>query len=185
VEFVQEFIKRYNGIENIKPINVPVSLKRSEYLKRWMEYRTIEEPAISEYRLPMFVKDNGKIKGYTGIIRPGEIVEPGNWLISELIEIESEWRAFIYNKALVGLKNYLGDFAMVPDVELIKRMIADYKDSPTAYTLDVGVNRERGTFIIEGHDFSSCGLYGFADLRLIPKMMSVGYREMLERARAE
>lgn len=185
VEFVQEYIRKHYGIENVKPINIPQSLNKPEYTKRWMECRVVDEPVKSNYKWPVFIKDNNKLKGFAGIVRPGEAIEVGYWLFSEIVEIESEWRAFVYKEELVGLKNYLGDFAMVPNVEQLKRMIADYKDSPTAYTLDVGVSGERGTFIIEVHDFSSCGLYGFADLRLIPKMMSVGYREMLKRTRAE
>jgi hypothetical protein len=58
-------------------------------------------------------------------------------------------------------------------------MIKAYsKEAPVAYTLDVGVNKKH-TFIIEAHDFFSCGLYGFADLKLLPLMFYRWFRDYI------
>ena len=58
-------------------------------------------------------------------------------------------------------------------------MIETYKpEAPVAYTLDIGVEKYRGTFIIECHRFFSCGLYGFSDHRRYPKMLSQEWAEI-------
>lgn len=142
IEFVQEFLKRYYQIEGVKPLNIPEELRRPEYLKRWVEYRTYRETFKNDYASPVFVKDNDKLKGYTSIVRPGEEIEAGNYIVSEVVDIDSEWRAFVHDGELVGLQNYLGDFTMFPDVSLIKKMVESFKGSPTAYTLDVGIRKD-------------------------------------------
>jgi hypothetical protein len=178
VEFVQEYLKKYLGIEKVKPLNIPEPLLKPEYLKRWVMYESFEVPTISNYTEPVFIKDNSKIKGCVAIVYPKEKINPGEYLISQIINIESEWRAFVYEKRLVGLQNYLGDFTLFPDVRLIREMIKSFSDSPTAYTLDVGINRQQETFILEAHDFFSCGLYGFSDAKLLPKMLVAGFRDI-------
>lgn len=178
VEFVLDFYKQYYGIENIKPINIPNELWKFEYLRRnIIHYSELEDTSY----LPSsqcFVKSNDKIKGFANIIKYKDIPK-GDYLISDLINIVSEWRAFIFNKKLVGLQNYSGDFTVFPDVDLIDRMIKNYKSSPKAYTLDVGINYDDGTFLIEVHQFFSCGLYGFADYRILPQMFISTHREII------
>ena len=121
------------------------------------------------------VKDNNKIKGLTSMVKNPEIlsVPPGgNYQISKYISIDSEWRSFIYKGKLVGLQHYVGEFTLFPDVRMIKHMIEVYeasKEAPIAYTLDVGIN-DQGTFVIEVHDFFSCGLYGFTNHPILPQM---------------
>ena len=99
-------------------------------------------------------------------------------MVSEYIDIDSEWRAFVFNNELVGLHNYSGDFTIFPDVKLIKIMIKDFNYNG-AYTLDIGVNL-KGTFIIECHDFFSCGLYGFEDYKLLPKMFISTWNKLIK-----
>jgi hypothetical protein len=70
-------------------------------------------------------------------------------------------------------------------VGVIKEMIADYKSAPVAYTLDVAVCDSHtfaddiGTVVIEVHDFFSCGLYGFNDIKY-PNMLHRWFREYLK-----
>jgi len=59
-------------------------------------------------------------------------------------------------------------------------MIKTFKpEAPVAYTLDVGINN-RSTFVIEVHDFFACGLYGFADLNLLPLMFYRWFKEFMK-----
>lgn len=180
VEFVLEFLKKYYGIKNVKPLNIPLQLMTPSYIKRKMYHIKCIEPYVNSTGSVLFIKDNSRIKGYVNYIMPGDSIPPGNYLVSEVVDIESEWRAFVFNRQLVGLNNYLGDFTMFPDVDLINNMISCYTESPKVYTLDVGISRERGTFLIECHNFFSCGLYGFSDLKLLPVMMSMGVKEVIE-----
>jgi hypothetical protein len=134
-----------------------------------------------------FVKNNDKIKGFAEVIElkePGMLpISAGNYQVSQFISIDSEWRAFVYEGKLVGLQNYTGEFTKFPSIWLIDDMIIAYKKSgeaPVAYTLDVGVN-DYHTFVIEVHDFFSCGLYGFADHAKLPIMLNKWFKEYLKK----
>lgn len=167
VDFVLKYLNDYYDINNIKPLNIPQELMKPEYTKRWIKTVKTDSDTINTGS-PIFVKDNTKIKGWTNIVEYNRGYPPGEYLISELIDIDSEWRVFVFNQTLYGIQNYSGDFTMFPDVKLIKEMIKNYNNNG-AYTLDIGINND-GTFIIECHDFFSCGLYGFSDYKMLPLM---------------
>lgn len=180
VDFVTNYIRQYYKKE-CKPLNIPQELQKPEYLKRWVKNVVVcHEPIVNTKTYPIFVKDTTKIKGFTNIINQGGTCPVGSYLMSECVDIEAEWRAFVHKTQLVGLQNYLGDFTTFPDVKLIENMINDFKDSPPAYTLDVGINKD-GTFIIEVHNFFSCGLYGFRDYKILPAMFISAFAWQLER----
>lgn len=178
VEFVLEYLNKFYNINNIRPLNIPLQLMKPEYLKRWVKYQSNDTPVFNAGDTPIFVKDNTKIKGWTNIVEPNRGYPPGEYLISEYIDIWSEWRVFVYKNQLVGLQNYAGDFTIFPDVELIKQMIKDF-DYPTAYTLDVGINN-KGTFVVEAHDMFSTGLYGFSDYKLLPLMFINTWNKLIK-----
>lgn len=161
VEFVTDFINTFYGKE-IKPRNVPESL----FL---YANRNIINGTEKDITGEKFVKSNDKIKSFTEICKTAP---KGNYQISDLIEIESEWRCFVFDGKLVGLQNYAGDFTLFPSTMRILSMISNFEKQPIAYTLDVGVTQNIGTFIIEVHDFFSCGLYGFANHQYYIKMLS-------------
>jgi hypothetical protein len=170
VEFVQGYLKELFNI-TLKPRNIPIELMDRKFTSRNV-FNGTEQDINKEY----FVKSNDRIKNFIGIVDRAPV---GNYQISETIDIDSEWRCFVYKNELVGLNNYIGDFTMFPNVSLINEMIKEYKSSPIAYTLDVGVN-SNNTFIIEVHDFFSCGLYGFSDNRILPYMFSDWFNECVE-----
>jgi hypothetical protein len=181
VEFVCAFLKHFYDLTP-KPVNVPEELfyhPSFDFTKR-----RIFNGTEKDFKGKLFVKSNTKIKGVCGILNEKEPYElpVGEYQFSGVLTIiESEWRAFVYKGKLVGLQNYAGDFTKFPSVGIIKEMIETYKSAPIAYTLDIGVGRdvydnENGmfqyseTFVIEAHDFFSCGLYGFADHAILPNM---------------
>ena len=181
VEFVTEFLGHFYGLKPT-PMNVPEELfkfaGRQIANGNHMDFETV---VGGKY----YVKSNTKIKGFSELVEiksPGMLpIPPGEYQVSQLVkDIESEWRAFVYEGKLVGLQNYSGDFTVFPSVEKIKEMIKVFQDSdsaPIAYTLDVAVvNNE--TIIIEAHDFFSCGLYGFSD-SILPHMLYRWFEEYL------
>ncbi len=179
VEFVLGFLARHHGIKSVRPINIPEELRMQEFTKRWIRISKSDTPTINTGEAPIFVKENSVIKGFCNVINKNQQYPAGEYLISEIIDIESEWRAFVYRKELVGLQNYLGDFTLFPDVEKINQMIKAYKNCPPAYTLDVGVSKKYGTFIIECHSMFSCGLYGFSNHTYLPRMLIQAYRHLI------
>ncbi len=170
VEFVTAFLQQFYKLTP-KPINVPNELI-------WYANRHIlngTEKNLKSFNEEHFVKSNDKIKGFSNLIAPSYNLPEGNYQFSQRIQIDSEWRAFVYEGKLVGLQNYAGEFTMFPNVDTIKEIINVYKSAPVAYTLDIGINEINGiqstTFVIECHDFFSCGLYGFANLAIYPYML--------------
>lgn len=169
VEFVQQWLREL-GYPEAKPRNVPVEL--FPFADRWIQNGT----DVDLIKAPFWAKSNDVIKAE--IQTP---LAPGNYQFSGWRDFDSEWRAFVWRNELVGLQNYLGDFTLFPDVPRIRAMIEAFKPSaPCAYTLDVGIC-EGITSVVEVHDFFSCGLYGFADLQLLPVMLSGWYREYTRR----
>jgi len=189
VEFVLSWMKRFD-VPTPKPINVPEEL--FGFSNRQISngnYMDFENVIGGKY----FVKSNSEIKGYCEVIElqlPAMLPIPaGEYQVSEYIDIESEWRCFVYQGQLVGLQNYSGVFSMFPDIKTILYMIHEYKSAPIAYTLDVGVrpivevdgSTFNQTFVIECHDFFSCGLYGFAEHKIYPYMLYRWFHEYLNK----
>jgi len=203
VEFVSDFIHHFYGLY-VKPINVPEELFNHpswDFTKRKIFNGT--HMSLENKAGKFFVKSNDQIKYFTEVVECKDIgntgtlysvpIPVGNHQISEYLNgIESEWRAFVYDGKLVGLQNYCGDFTKFPNVNIIKEMIKTYRSAPIAYTLDIGVgdgmfDSKRGfflgneTFVIEVHDFFSCGLYGFADHTIYPKMLHNWFWQYIQR----
>jgi len=169
VEFVTSYLQKYYNLTP-KPKNIPEELLDNRFTGRKVINGTNKDiTGLS------FVKSNDKIKSFTNIC---DEAPEGNYQISELIDIESEYRCFVYKGELVGLKNYSGDFTIFPDITSIKQMIKQYITAPTAYTLDVGISNGE-TIVIEVHDFFSCGFYGFSEHKIIPFMFSRWFSEYI------
>lgn len=162
VEFVQEFLGK-----KIIPKNIPKELQIFEYLKRNIYIGN--EKDVFNIKTKMFVKSNTQIKSFTDIVYPNTVVPNDEYLISDIINIDSEYRCFVFKNKLLDIRNYCGDFKIFPNIDTINNIIKNYKNAPIAYTLDIGVN-DKDTFIIEIHDFFSCGLYGFENYTLLPYM---------------
>jgi hypothetical protein len=174
-DFVVDYLNRYYH-KTPKPRNIPLELMPERFTHRMVMNGTREDVLGRQ-----FVKSNDKIKDFAGVFYQFEVPESAGCVqISDLIDIDSEWRSFVYHNKLVGLQNYSGEFTMFPDVAQINKMIKAFEPSaPVAYTLDVGINSS-GTFVIEVHDFFSCGLYGFADHRIYPFMLSRWFYEFIK-----
>jgi len=171
VDFVSEYLKHYFNID-IEPINIPDILLDRKYSGRNV-FNGTEKDIVEK----SFVKSMDKIKSFTEIT---DKAPAGNYQISEIIEIESEYRCFVYKNKLVGIQNYLGDFKIFPDIEKIEKMISVY-GGPVAYTLDVAITDKNETVIIEVHDFFSIGFYGFSDYRIIALMFNNWYQERIKK----
>lgn len=143
------------------------------------------------WRGGIYVKSETKFKhpgnGLYGSI--GEFMESSGYDPSDSYqvtsfdpEISDEWRYFVYDQRVVGVKCYLPDDMLspkVPDKEWVLDKIRRI-DLP-AYTLDVAMSNNpnvKTPKILEVHDFFSCGLYGFNDYSIIPYMF---YRSHLKK----
>jgi hypothetical protein len=136
-------------------------------MDRKMETITIGEIHHSDY--PFFVKPKDEYKLFTGFVANTDldmmklsgITADTRIVVSEIIDIASEYRCFVLDGKLVGCKNYTGSYEVLPDFDFVRRAIDDYKEAPIAYTLDVGIRADGGTTLIEINDGYGFGNYGF------------------------
>lgn len=179
VNFVINYFKQHFNYD-IKPKNIPqrfLTTDNYRFIKRQV-INSDQDDIFNDNNIDesLFIKSNTKFKFFTEIVNITDTIPIDNYQISKIINIESEYRCFVYENKLRYISNYSGDFTLFPNVDLIIDMINEYKsEAPIAYTLDVGVNQKDGTFIIEVHDFFSCGLYGFQDYSILPYMFSQWY----------
>lgn len=164
VSSVSKFLKHL-GAEIPKSITYPLELR--SFLKR-----DIRESIVGELGndFPYFVKPADDIKLFTGdvvsrkehieyIRQDGATDETKVW-VSELIDFQTEYRCFITNGIIKGIKHYKGDFKLFIDTDKVQEMVDAYKDCPSAYTLDVGLDSDGDTVLVEANDFWALGSYG-------------------------
>lgn len=185
VEFVQKFVNYHN--KPFYPINIPDELNKYKFLKRkiW-KIKGNEVISLLDIYGKLFVKPNEKIKEFDAFELNNSTISKLkgllniNVMVSECINIISEWRVFVkkgpLSKTVVDSRPYSWEkYPLTPDWDLINKMIEEYKNSPPAYTLDVGITDTGETVLIEVHNFLACGLYG-ADNFDIPKMINRAYK---------
>lgn len=158
----------YLGIEVPKPLNIPICLMG--YCEREIHVLTMKK--FKENKMfPVFVKPYDKLKFFpSGVLRNpssvgmffNDVPDDFKVMTSEVVDMVSEYRCFVKNGSLIGIKNYIGDFKVFPDVDHIMRMIMDYEINkpPRSYTLDVAVTSDNRTVLIECNDGWSVGSYG-------------------------
>lgn len=179
-----EFCINYFNELGIKetPINVPSSLMDEEYSGRKIKNiildgknnkEIIYEKFKDKYS-KYFIKSNEVFKSENNGIYSIDNLDRliGNYQISSIIDnIVSEWRVFVNNRSLVGLKNYSGDPFIVPNRERVEDFINKLNLSIPSYTLDIICCNNDKCFVLELHKFYSCGLYGFSDYNIYPFML--------------
>ena len=176
VPFVLDHLKLNNELnfDKRKPINIPISLRDVKFTQRNI---VVSPSSLNPFDTNSFVKSNIWYKAFNELIEPGEFVQhkDSEYFFSEEIDIDSEWRVFILNQQIVGLQRYSGDFLAFPDVDFIHNVISNYQNAPGSYTVDIGINKN-SNFLVEIHPFVSCGLYGFADYKILPEMFIEGIK---------
>lgn len=114
----------------------------------------------------------------------GKIV--GKQVSGVVPDIVSEWRVFIDKKDMrgpvIGCECYSGDPIAFPKADRIRQFIEAYTLSPEIYTLDVMVDKFGNTWVVECHEFFSCGLYGFEYLNY-PNLINRAWFTILRRIR--
>ena len=187
VDFVSDYLKKYypDAVEALRPLNVP------EVLFPWagrmianIETRGDMEPFRS--CTDIYRKSNETIKAFWNgpvydVWKDYESKDFVHDQVSEIIDLVSEWRVFVFHNEIQHIANYGGYPTWFPSVAHIEEMVARYAGAgaPVAYTLDVGVKKDGQTVVVECHRFFSCGLYGFANLMKYPKMLSQEWYEMI------
>lgn len=196
IEFVTKFINLMHGIKKENPIEIPEYLRTEEFLKR--DYKIVKWDELPEEgNGNLFIKDVSTLKKF-GIEVNTDYHNIKTWInhkdnvfntelnldknslyqISSIFDIVSEYRVYVLQGGIVNISNYNGDVTLFPDIKLIKKavmLINYYEKWLKSYTLDVMVG-EKGTALIEIHNFTSVGLYN----TLWGNNLLYGYRDGID-----
>ena len=180
VEFVSAYLRRfYDKNRPLFPLNVPEEL--FPFAGREIDnIRGYNDIIPGKYdNKKVFLKSLYTLKrplnGIADYISHNDLI---GFQVSEIIDILSEWRVFVFKGKIQHISNYSGESLIFPDPKVIEDMVKYYTFAPKAWTLDIAVTADRETVVIECHRFFSCGLYGFSDHAIIPKMFSQEWFEM-------
>jgi hypothetical protein len=154
------------GVDTPLHIGYPEQLK--SYLGRNIELTTFGE---LDNKFPYFVKPSEQVKLFTGDIvsTPNHLeylvqfdnCKPDTKIYkSEIVEFLTEYRVFVSNGKVYGMKHYKGDFMKFIDDSIIDEMIKDFTDCPSAFTLDIGLTNDGRTLLVEVNDMWAIGSYG-------------------------
>lgn len=162
LEFVQRYLSAYKNIPQLNPIEVPSMMRRPIFLKRSYDLKHgYELPETGDY----FIKDVTGLKLMTHIGNiadiKNDIIPDHLYILSDIIDIEAEYRCFFIDGRLHSINYYNGNPCKLPDVQTITSANACYSiqnDYPKSYCMDVAVT-PKGTCILECHILFSCGLY--------------------------
>lgn len=171
IEFVQTYLQEVHQITNMHPIEVPEVLRYDKYLQR--KYSIIEKKQLpkSGYFFTKYVSSLKEFShiGTTDDLKRdiGHSLKEGMYQLAEVVEFLAEYRVFVLQDEIHGIQFYNGEPTILPneqDIERLKEMVARYtldKTRPQAYSIDIGLVKDRGLCIIEIHPFTSLGLYGY------------------------
>lgn len=182
--FVMNYYQKHFGIKNITVINIPKELQEERYLKRKIYLQ--DDIDFLRDDESYFIKDISRYKGYTDVVKGEEIKrlhKKGLHIFSEEVDFLAEFRCFVFNKRIIDIRRYLGDFYENVDKKMLEEMISRYSDI-SSYTLDVGIIEKDGkkhTVLIEIHPFFSCSFYGFSDYSKIIQMAVQMDKEIIKK----
>jgi ATP-grasp domain, R2K clade family 2 len=84
---------------------------------------------------------------------------------SAVVEFRSEYRVFVLDGEILGIRHYKGDMRRFPDFAVIDRAIAAYSNAPAAYAIDFGIVEDGRTLLVETNEAYALGCYGLQELR--------------------
>lgn len=206
VGFVEDTIKHFHKWSMCPtPLNIHPSIEK--HCGRKMKVVTMGElrNSIGDL-LPLFIKPYSQIKSFdSGVITKisslgfFDHLPPSTQVFtSEVINILSEYRCFVYRGELVGIQWYAGDFKLFPYISVIEGAIKDFNATnitvpttqapqpPIAYTMDFAIVENRKstlfsneTLLIECNDAWSIGNYGL-ESKIYAKMLRDRWREIFK-----
>ncbi len=140
----------------------------------------------------VFVKPVSDMKRFSGtvldtsedVVKLGGGVEDIDIWCSEKVCFLSEWRLWVLEGEIVGLTPYRGRWDVFPNPEILKRAVAAYRESPSAYALDFGVTDDGRTLLIEVSDGYSLRSFGLAP-SLYAKILMTRWQELTKNAAPE
>jgi len=176
------------GLPPKQALNIPGELHSLKYTGRIVGKTTLHH-LYRKYRndYPLFIKPDGRAKEFVaGVVRDekqaeiyfNHLPDDTKILTSEVVNFVSEYRTYIINGTIKGIKHYIGDYFIYPDPQRVKEMVATYKSAPAGYSLDVGITDKGETLLVECNDGWSLGNYGLDDT-IYSNLLAARWRELM------
>lgn len=165
---------------NYPPFNCyPESLNR--YYGRTLRRSTVGEEKSKFHKdgIPIFVKPVlpkqfiGNVwSSLLNLIPLARIPDEAEVWVCEPLNIFSEFRVYVHDGEILGVKHYWGDWSIIPDRMVIEDIVERYIDSPVAYGIDFAVVEDEKTLppitpkdgyktiVMEVNDGCNLGNYG-------------------------
>lgn len=149
------------------PTSIPVGMF-GRFYGRPVHNRSMSNAYDLVEQGPIFVKPATEIKAFTGFVATDATMlevfshdYKGEVQIQPVLDIVSEYRCYVSNNKIVGMKHYSGDPLIFPNADFIKECKAagdqlDYH----SYVLDFGVLGSGKTILVEPNDGWAIGNYG-------------------------
>ena len=189
----EDIVVGYIGIVNkrlgdfnvkIEDIDYPVCLEK--FLGRRIWNMTINEVSDNPDIWPVFVKPkinkkfSGRvIRGVSDLVGCGSCYDNAEVTCSDVLDIVSEYRAFVRYGQIVDVRRYHGDWKIFPDSKFIEQCVQEFVDAPAGYAIDFGVTVDGQTILIEVNNTCSIGAYGLYCVDYA-KLISARWSELMD-----
>lgn len=172
------------GVSLPPPIDYPKHLE-------WMFGREIRKTTLGDVRNAakvQFVKPIRQ-KRFTGrVYDPDDpigrvtiatVSDDEECFSSDVINFLSEWRCFVRDGELVGVKHYKGDWSLGFDKDvLVKAVKQGRRLMPAGHSLDIGVTDDGRTCLVEANDGFSLGDYGLPSI-IYARLVESRWKELM------
>ena len=176
---MKEYFKIYHPNVKLEPIKI--DLFSDEVLGRKLFYQKGKILTKTCIVNKVFIKEHD-FKGFRDalFLNPDELKldnTEAEYLVSDLLDIASEYRCFVHRGKLVGMKHYLGNVYDIPNEKYVSKVISEFNkmSKRTTYSFDVSTDIYGKNQLLEVHDFFSTGLYGFSEYNILPQMFAASY----------
>lgn len=165
---IQFMHKAMDKLNIIQPNSNDYPLLLRKYLKRKVWTSTINKIAFNPESWNVFVKPKSQKKKFVGrlvnntkdLISCGDIEEDTEIWVSEPINFIAEWRVFIRQGKILGVRPYKGDWRANFNYKIIEEAVESFENQPSGYALDFGLTDRNELALVEFNDGYSLGSYG-------------------------
>jgi hypothetical protein len=136
----------------------------------------------------VFIKPANDDKGFTGFVcnhpedrwnpKLSKMADDAMLVWSDVITIKTEYRVYVLNGNIQNIARYRGEVEFLPNIRVIRDMIEAYTDAPISYGLDVAVEQDRQTCLVEVNESLALGNYGLPSM-LHAKMIAARWFELM------
>ncbi len=150
--------------------SIPESLSAFAGRKIWQSTMGAARRMVESGR-PVFVKplptqlkrfSGQPMRQFSDLLSTAHIPDDTDVECAEVVPFVAEFRMFVLQGEIVGVRHYAGNALRFPDPEVIGEIVSSFSDAPASYAVDVGVVEEGRTLLVEVNDSYATGAYGLA-----------------------